>query len=520
MSRSPRPCADYLVVSPPVCSPSEPPSGAFLLAAALQARGRSVFLLDLSLEFYLRIFDRAGDGQVRRALDYLRGGSGRLTPQGHRTACGFLHSELSRESEKTGWKTTLMDLEPPCGCHSPSRILELCEQGPTPFAGLFEEVLDPVLDDLRPGTVLVSASYLSQLAGAVSTVRHVTSRGFGTITGGSLLNSLRETGEGSIHLERVLGRVEYGDGSILTGAGGEEPFLGSLSWPGTAGRTDYVSPLRVIPFALSTGCFWNRCLFCPDRTQPFRRIGPGSLASLLESAPSAEERTMVHLLDSAVPPQFLSEALPVLEERNASFYGFARPSADLLGGDLLERAAQSGCAMLQYGVESADGRILGRFCKGIDPDTAAAVLERTAGLGIRTYAYFLFGLPGEDRESREKTAAFVENNLDSIDFANFSVFNLPVRCELADRAADFGIEPDGSHADEGIVRFYLPFSMSGGSPRFEVRRFLSGASTAGSGVRAVLNRTPKWFRASHMAMMDMDGRTPCQNRGLSSENAR
>ncbi len=504
---------DFLIVAPPVCSPSEPPSGAFLLAAALTARGFSANLLDLSLEFYLGILEGAGKGQVSRALDYLRGGGGSFTPQGHRTACGFLHGALADESRRTGWKTTLMDLEPPCGYHSPSRILDLCEKNLTPFRQLFERSLDPVLDDLRPETVLVSASYLSQLAGSVDAVRHLKSRGFRTVAGGSLLNSLRETGEGAELLERALGPVVYGDGGSLAGTLPGEPFLGRLAWPGAAGRSDYISPLPIVPFALSTGCFWNRCLFCPDRTQPFRKVGADALASLLESTPAdVRRKSMVHLLDSAVPPAFLAEVLPVLRARHASFYGFARPSADLLEGGLLEDAARSGCAMLQFGVESADEFILSTFCKGTDPETAETVLERTARLGIRTYAYFLFGLPGEDAESRAKTAAFIARNQGSIDFANLSVFNLPVRCELADRAAEFGVEVENSHRGGDRVRFYLPFTISGSSPRFEVRRFIAQASTAGSGMRSVLTRTPRWFRAAHLAMLEVEGRTPVLGR--------
>jgi radical SAM superfamily enzyme YgiQ (UPF0313 family) len=309
-------------------------------------------------------------------------------------------------------------------------------------------------------------------------------------------------------LESALGRIEYGDGGSLAGLPPGTGMLDGLEWPETAGRTDYISPVPVVPFALSTGCFWNRCLFCPDRTQPFRRIDNSALASLLETAPPPirGRRPMVHFLDSALAPRFMREALPILVDHDADFYGFARPAPDLLEGDTLEQAAEAGCAMLQLGVESADAGLLDRFCKGTDPVSAARVLARASGLGIRTYAYFLFGLPGEGAGSRALTAEFIESNSSNIDFANLSVFNLPVNCELAERAEEFGIHRTRGVRGGDRIRLYIPFTEDGSAPRFEVRRFLAEAGVYGSGLRAIMTRTPRWFRAAHLAMLQLPGR--------------
>jgi len=392
------------------------------------------------------------------------------------------------------------------------KALDLSRDGLTPFGPLFERVLDRVLDDLSPGAVLVSVAYLSQLAGGIATALHARSRGFRTVAGGSLPNSLRETGEGAAWLEEALGPVEYGDGGSLAGLDPGLPMLGELVWPDTAGRTDYISPRPVVPYSLETGCYWNRCLFCPDRAQPWRRIGPGALASLLETAPGDIRAAgpVVHLLDSALAPALLAEALPTLDASAAAFYGFARPSRELLAGDLVERAAESGCAMLQLGVESSDRALLDSFHKGTDPGSAAEALHRIAASGTRTYCYFLLGLPGEDGGSRAGTLGFIEENAQAIDFANLSIFNLPVNCELADRADEFGIEILDRPAEDGTLRLYAPFTCSGRTPRFEVRRFLAEARNASPGLRSIVARTPRWFRAAHLAMLDIDGRRALQ----------
>ena len=61
---------DYLVLAPPVCTPAEPPSGAFLLAAGLKGRGYDVGLLDLSLELFHQFIGEQSVA-VKNAARYL-----------------------------------------------------------------------------------------------------------------------------------------------------------------------------------------------------------------------------------------------------------------------------------------------------------------------------------------------------------------------------------------------------------------------------------------------------------------
>jgi len=81
-----------------------------------------------------------------------------------------------------------------------------------------------------------------------------------------------------------------------------------------------------------------------------------------------------------------------------------------------------------------------------------------------------------------------------------------VNCELTERAGEFGIRPVRRLQGDDRIRLYLPFTTSGESPRHEVRRFLAGAKASRPGLRSVLTRTPRWFRAAHLAMLEIDGR--------------
>jgi hypothetical protein len=376
-----------------------------------------------------------------------------------------------------------------------------------PFSGFWDDTLDGVLREEKPREVMISVSYLSQLPAAVDLHRYLTERGFSPLVGGSLANSLFMTGTGFDLLESVFPGVRTGDGSELMDT--EEPALSGLAWPRMLSGWDYLCRRPVIPFSLSTGCFWNRCLFCPDRSTDFYRVPLESLTGIAGEIPSSLPggRPLFHFLDSAIPPAALAGAANVVNGIDGSFYGFVRPTGDLLEETVLDDLSRDGCLMLQMGVESGSRELMDRFDKGLDPLISLDVMEGVAAAGIRTYIYMLLGLPGETAGDHEETAALLERAGDSLDFLNVSVFNLPRNSELAGRAAEFGMRITDFDAPDHAIRLYSPFTCSGGSPREEARIFIRRHLSAIAAVERALKNTPRWFRGPHMALMDIPGRT-------------
>ncbi len=552
---------DTLILSPPACTPAEPPAGAFTLAAALAGQGVEAGLLDLSLELYHRVLEppAARSAALRSALRTLAEAPGGYDPERHRSALGHLHHALRGWNEAhPGWKLTLMDLTPPGGVHVPRRIAARLETEPSPFAGLWAEALDPVLDRERPRQVVISLSYLSQLAATVDLAAHLRARGLAPRVGGSLIRSLELTGSGLRALRDALPGValDSGDGAALLGGcrkgrGGVAPrpagrapgsphpgLLQRLAWPRLLSSRPYLSARPIVPVPLSVGCYWRRCLYCPDRTLPHQRVPLGALAGLLESLPTdvREAGPVLHLLDSALPPGATVAALNLFRDHGARFYGFARPTRKWLEGDRLGRCAEAGARMLQLGIESGSPGLLARYQKGIEPADAERVLDAAAEAGIRTYLYLLFGLPGETAADREATRALLVRRQASVDFLNLSLFNLPRDCEMSHRAAELGLElqplpaeVEGKDAedrresgwknegversdegerreDEGRLRLYWAFRYQGTSPRQEARRFLKERLRPTPAVRAAIQRTPRWLRAAHLALMRLPGR--------------
>ncbi len=502
---------DFLVLSPPVVIPSEPASGGFLLAAGLRARGIDAAFADLSLMFFQKVFEsipeERGSPPVGTALNYFRE-SVLYEPHRHRTCSGILNAALQRYSRRyPGWRLSLMDAEPPCELHSPSELASfLAATGETPFTDLWHDTLDRILRETKPKRVLISISYLSQLPAAVDLHLHLRSLGIRPITGGSLSRSLVHSGMGYELLEDVFGEILTCDGSTLAGDG--KPFLSELVWPEIVSDWDYVSSRPVIPFTLSTGCYWNRCLFCPDRGSSFYRIPEKTFSRFIGTVPDSvlRRKPLIHFLDSAIPPESLKSVLPDIRNIAASFYGFVRPTSELFKDDLLSHLSKSGCLMLQLGVESGSSGLLETFDKGIDPALSLEVLRRSTDKGMRTYAYLLLGLPGETEQDRSQTKEFLEQVGDSIDFLNLAIFNLPRNCELAERADEFGMEISDFDASANAIRLYSPFTCNGSSPRERAREFIRKELSELESVNRALQQTPKWFRGSHMAMTALPGR--------------
>ncbi len=489
------------VISPPVITASEVPAGAFMLAGGLAARGIQAPIHDLSLGFFRWLFlehaPQQGYANCTPSLEYLMSpGTDLYDPHKHRSVCGVLQSVLKVYKKKfPGWQLSLMDSVPPGVAHSTAGLVSMAQSGSTPFSEYFRKWIRETSGTFDHA--LISLAYLSQLPAAVEIAWLLEESGIRVTVGGSLATALHDTGTGLELLRSCFREIALDDGRSLTGE--TEPFLSKVVWPEFANHWKYLSSRPIIPFPLTTGCTWNRCLFCPDRDKPFSDVATANLKNLLAGGP---DNPVLHLIDSEIPPRTIAGMLPLLKGKTSGFYGFARPQAEWLKNDLLAKMSDSGCLMLQTGAESGSSVILKKFMKGFSPDTAEKVIAAISDTGMRNYVYLLFGLPGENNEDRILTLEMVKRLQGKIDFMNLSVFNLPEKCELTDRAEEFGIIPGEYDSEASVLRFYRPFqSIDGSDPRREAREFIKNVFKQDQAVVPVLQSTPRWFRAGHMALM-------------------
>lgn len=87
---------------------------------------------------------------------------------------------------------------------------------------------------------------------------------------------------------------------------------------------------------------------------------------------------------------------------------------------LLLLMKRSGCWQINYGVESGNQKILDFAQKGITLDQVESAVNLTRKAGIRSKAYFIFGLPFETEETMQHTIDFARR----IPLDDMSVFTL------------------------------------------------------------------------------------------------
>ncbi|MFN8644269.1 MAG: radical SAM protein [Candidatus Binatia bacterium] len=80
--------------------------------------------------------------------------------------------------------------------------------------------------------------------------------------------------------------------------------------------------------------------------------------------------------------------------------------ADMVNAEILTALRDVGLSNVGFGVESGNDRVLKIIKKGISKDSVRKAVQTAKDLGLETWAFFLFGLPGDTEESIRDTVDF------------------------------------------------------------------------------------------------------------------
>jgi radical SAM superfamily enzyme YgiQ (UPF0313 family) len=255
-------------------------------------------------------------------------------------------------------------------------------------------------------------------------------------------------------------------------------------------RDNYLSPGFILPYSASTGCYWSKCEFCPEKAEgnPYRPIPANNVVSDLKVLAEKTKPALIHLLDNAISP-ILLDALAA-DNIYVPWYGFARVSSTLTDLDFCFALKQAGCVMLKLGIESGDQGVLDATQKGISVDTASAVLKSLKKAGITAYVYLIFGTPAEKEAGAKKTLEFTVRHSDCIDFLNLAIFNMPM-CRTTVPGAERRSFYDGD------LSLYTDFIRPDGWDRRRVRLFLENEFRRHPAISMILKKDPPFFTSNH-----------------------
>ncbi len=145
---------------------------------------------------------------------------------------------------------------------------------------------------------------------------------------------------------------------------------------------------------------------------------------------------------------------------------------------MLKKMKKAGCIKILYGVESGSQKILNNARKGTTLEQIRRAFKLTHQAGIKTHAAYMFGLPGETKETIEQTIKFAKE-LDSdtiqcslaLPYPGTEFYKIAKRNKSlkVKRWADFDGEMGGVIEYPGLSKKYLRDSMGRMYKEFYVR---------------------------------------------------
>jgi len=158
----------------------------------------------------------------------------------------------------------------------------------------------------------------------------------------------------------------------------------------------------------------------------------------------------------------LFELVDKIKERKIRVPWTAQSRVDAITPEILKKLKEGGCWQLLIGIESADDRMLKIMKKGVTAaDNAKAVeLMNKYKMGIR--ADFLVGVPGETKESLQKSLDFVlSHDIDYVYFNKFVPFhNVELTKILNAQGYNFDLSKGSSILDIESNIIYVPEGLT------------------------------------------------------------
>jgi radical SAM superfamily enzyme YgiQ (UPF0313 family) len=172
----------------------------------------------------------------------------------------------------------------------------------------------------------------------------------------------------------------------------------------------------------SRGCPYS-CDFCVapiHQGHKFRERDPKVIVDEIERAKRELGVSHFYLWGDTVTlnNKTFSRFCDELIARNLGIHWFGNARADnLTDPEFVARLRKSGCWMLAMGIESASAETRKDMVKRLEEEKVRAAFTNLRASGIKSFAFFIFGYPGETPTALEQTTAYAID-LDP-DFANF-----------------------------------------------------------------------------------------------------
>ncbi len=222
-------------------------------------------------------------------------------------------------------------------------------------------------------------------------------------------------------LNKILGLI-YSDSQ---GAINDNPYrsplkdLDNLPWPARhfLPKDGYEDLPRILPrptaqMLASRGCPYQ-CIFCawPQimyRENLYRMRGPVDVVDEMAYLIKEEKFNSIYFDDDifGMGKERTLNICRQITKRGLNTPWAIMARVDILDEEVLKAMADSGLRAVKYGVESGAQELINNSGKNLDLSKVAETVEITKQLGINVHLTFMFGLPGETKDTIKKTIDF------------------------------------------------------------------------------------------------------------------
>lgn len=175
----------------------------------------------------------------------------------------------------------------------------------------------------------------------------------------------------------------------------------------------------------SRGCPYN-CSFCAARIVSGTKYRTHSSEYVLEEMSHLKrdyqaEQLIITDDTFTIDHERLERICRGMIDKRLKLSWFCFSQVNTVNRDIMKMMMKAGCYSIGFGVESADESLLLQMGKPISPTQAKNTIRTANELGLKTQAFYIFGLPGETKAKMQATVRFAEEVNSTLAFFNMLV---------------------------------------------------------------------------------------------------
>lgn len=181
-----------------------------------------------------------------------------------------------------------------------------------------------------------------------------------------------------------------------------------------------------LTYETSRECYWNRCTYCVDLPMPHEGYRAKPVAIVLKEIKELKDKYHFDALvisDPAIAPSRLRDISQGLIDRGERipFWCFGRLEKNFTK-EIFETAKKAGCYVVNFGMETANQRIMDFVDKGTQLSEVGRIIKDCAGAGVHVALQMIMRLPTETFMEGLETVIYLINHRAWIQQATFNIY--------------------------------------------------------------------------------------------------